>query len=161
MPAVEPLLLRLVEQEFEFVLIGGAAAVAYGVAVRTQDLDICCPFTADSLMRLQTALGDLHPVHRMTPDKQPLEPTRDDCRLMKNLYIGTDLGQLDCLSFVTGVGDYEAVKQDSVDLDLEGKVCRILSIDALIRSKVAVGGMKDIRTAAELRAIKQSWGQAQ
>lgn len=161
MPALEPLLLKLVEQEIEFVLIGGVAAVAYGVAVRTQDLDICCAFTVDSLMRLQAAIDDLHPVHRMTPDKQPLKLTPDDCRLMKNLYIGTDVGQLDCLSFVTGVGDYDAVKRESVEIDLEGRTCRILSIDALIRAKEAIGGRKDMHTAAELRAIKRSWGQAQ
>ncbi|MGH7299842.1 MAG: hypothetical protein ACREKQ_06425 [Candidatus Rokuibacteriota bacterium] len=40
----------------EFVLIGGFAAVAHGVTLLTQDIDICCRFAAENLLRLQAAL---------------------------------------------------------------------------------------------------------
>ena len=159
MPELEPLLDRLIEHEVEFVVIGGLAAVTHGASVRTQDLDICCPFTIDNLMRLQQAIADLHPVHRMTPDKTPLTLTPDDCRLLKNLYIGTDLGQLDCLGAVTGLGDYAAVGKESVELELAAGRCKVLGIDALIRAKEAMGAPKDMHTVLLLKAIKERWQQ--
>jgi len=36
------LLRRLVEQNVEFVVIGGVCGVLHGVALVTMDLDICC-----------------------------------------------------------------------------------------------------------------------
>ena len=49
--------------EFDFVVVGGYAVVAHGGTLVTQDLDVCCDFSADNLLRMQEALGDLHPVH--------------------------------------------------------------------------------------------------
>jgi len=149
----DALLTRLVEHEVEFVVIGGFAAVAYGVTLITRDIDVCCPFSVENLMRLQQALDDLRPVHRMTPDKLPIKLSPESCRSLKNLYIGTDLGQLDCLSFVDGVGDYDAVREESIEIDVGGGTCRILSIDALIRAKKAVGGRRDLEAVIQLEAI--------
>jgi len=44
----------------------------------------------------------------------PLELTDDLCDSLKNLYLNTDLGILDCLSTVAGIGDYEQVLQQSI-----------------------------------------------
>ena len=62
----------------------------------TQDIDICCPFTTGNLLRLQEAIADLRPVHRLTPQRIPLHLTRENCAGLQNLYLGTDLGPLDC-----------------------------------------------------------------
>jgi hypothetical protein len=59
---------RLVEAQVEFVLIGGFAAVAHGVTLVTRDVEICCRFTEQNLMRIQQAFADLHPVHPLRPD---------------------------------------------------------------------------------------------
>src|SRR5262245_22602036 len=82
----------------EFVLVGGYAAVAHGVTLVTQDVDICCRFTKENLFRLQAVLAELHPRHRMTPQKLPLELTDELCARLNNLYLETDLCMLDCLS---------------------------------------------------------------
>ena len=103
----ENLLARLIEHRVEFVLVGGFAATAYGGTLLTQDVDVCLRFSPDNLMRLQEALADLHPVHRMTPQRLPLRLTPETCRDLKNLYLDTDLGQLDCLGTIQGVGDFE------------------------------------------------------
>jgi len=155
MDDLEALLLRIIEHKVEFVVIGGFACVAHGATFFTRDVDICCPFTVENLMRLQHALHDLHPVHRMTPEKLPLALTPDNCRLMKNLYIGTDYGELDCLSFVDGVGNYAAAEKDSIETQVADGPCRILGIDALIRSKEAAGRRRDMEAAIQLRAIKE------
>lgn len=151
----ENLLTRLIEHEVEFVLVGGFAATAYGSTLLTQDVDICMRFSRENLMRLQKALADLHPVHRMTPRRLPLQITPETCASLKNLCLDTDLGQLDCLGFTQGVGDFEELKKDSIEVNLPAGICRILSLDALIRSKEAMRRPRDRESLLQLRAIRQ------
>ena len=151
----ENLLARLIEHQVQFVLVGGFAATAYGSTVLTQDVDICLHFSTDNLVRLQEALADLHPVHRMTPQRLPLRLTPETCRDLKNLYLDTDLGQLDCLGTIQGVGNFDRVQELSVEVNLPAGLCRILSLDALIRSKEAMGRPRDRDSLLQLKAIRQ------
>jgi hypothetical protein len=128
------------------------------VSLPTQDIDVCCRFTPENLLRLQEAIVDLHPVHRMVPSRPPLHLTREACTGLRNLYLDTDWGQLDCLGEVLGVGDYEDVAAQSVSLELAGGLCRVLSIDALIRAKEAMGRQRDREAALQLRAIRERLG---
>jgi hypothetical protein len=150
----ENLLARLIEHRVEFVLVGGFAATAYGSTLLTQDVDVCLRFSPDNLMCLQEALADVHPVHRMTPQRLPLRLTPETCRDLKNLYLDTDLGQLDCLGTIQGVGDFEHVKERSIEVHLAVGVCRILSLEALIQSKEAMGRPRDRESVLQLKAIR-------
>lgn len=144
---------RLIEGDVEFVLIGGFAAVVHGSPLGTQDVDVCCAFTDANLMRIQAALADLHPVHRSRPDIR-LDLTPELCARLKNLYLKTDIGILDCLGEVLGLGDYNAVKEHAIEVQLPAGKCRVLSIDSLITAKEAVGRRRDIETVAHLKEIK-------
>lgn len=146
---------RIVFARVECVLVGGYAAMVHGVSLVTQDVDFCCRFSEENLLRLQTALADLHPVHRMTPQKLPLDLTPGKCGHLKNLYLKTDLGILDCISEVMGVGGYEQVFQNSQPLQLSRGICRVLNIDTLIRAKETMNRRHDRITADLLRAIKE------
>src|SRR5436305_15217964 len=101
MQNLSQLLERLISAEVEFVLVGGFAAVAYGVTLVTRDVDICCRFTEANLMRIQNSFADLHTTHRSRPDL-PLALTPEQCASLKNLYLKTDLGNVDCLGVVLG-----------------------------------------------------------
>jgi hypothetical protein len=151
----ENLLARLIEHRVDFVLVGGFAATAYGSTLLTQDVDVCLRFSADNLMRLQEALADLHPVHRMTPQRLPLRLTLESSQDLKNLYLDTDFGPLDCLGAIQGVGDFEHVQEHSIEVPLPAGICRILSLDALIRSKEAMGRPRDRDSLLQLKAIRQ------
>lgn len=155
MPAHESLIARLVAHRVQFVVVGGYAAMAHGGSLLTFDVDICCRFTPANLMRLREALEDLHPVHRMTPQRLPLKLTPRTCRGLKNLYLDTGLGQLDCLGAIKGVGSYDQVRRRSVRIDLGIGPCRILDIDALIDAKEAMGRPRDREAAVELKAIRE------
>jgi len=155
MPDLYALIERLLQQKVDFVVIGGFAAVAHGSTFTTQDMDICCDPAGENLMRLQAAVADLNPVHRMTPAKVPLELTPESCTTFKNLYLDTDCGQLDCLGTVQGLGDFGDVKNNSVQVELSVGKCRILSLDALIRAKEAMGRPRDQQAVLELKAIRQ------
>jgi hypothetical protein len=149
------LLSRLKEQNVEFVIIGGVCGVLHGASLVTLDLDICCRFTRDNLRRIETAVKDLHPRHRLTANKLPFELTDDLCDTLKNLYLNTDLGILDCLSEVLGVGGYEEVFKRSVSHTLSYGEFRMLNLDALIDSKLATGREKDLSAVRLFQAIKE------
>lgn len=149
------LLERLVEAGVDFVIIGGFAGVVYGCTYITQDIDICCDFSSDNLLLLQKGLSNLHPVHRQTPKRKILELTRENCGEYKNLYLDTDIGQLDCLSFIDGVGDYQKVKEGSEIIEVEDMQLRVLNLDALIKSKKTMNRPRDKEAVLQLEAIKK------
>ena len=149
------LLLRLQEQQVEFVIIGGVCGVLHGVSLVTQDLDVCCRFTAENLRRIEAAVKDLHPCHRLAANKLPLELTDELCSRLKIMYLQTDRGILDCLGEVAGVGDYEACSQRSVVHEMSYGQFRILDLDTIIAAKEAVARDKDKAAVKQLRAIKE------
>lgn len=154
MQNLSELVRRLIAGRVEFVLVGGFAAVAHGVTLVTRDVDVCCRFDEANLMRIQKAVADLHPVHRSRPDLL-LALTPDQCANLKNLYLKTDLGALDCLGEVLGVGGYDDVAGHSIEVELPGGKCRVLDIDALIRAKEAMGREHDKITVEQLKEIKK------
>src|SRR6185503_18724587 len=137
MQNLSELMRRLISSQVEFVLVGGFAAVAHGVTLVTRDVDICCRFSETNLKRVENALADLHPVHRSRPDL-PLNLTGEQCATLKNLYLKTDLGIVDCLGEVLGIGGFEDVLKHSIEIELPYGSCRILDIDTLIRAKEAM-----------------------
>jgi hypothetical protein len=156
MSDLRALLQRLTEHDVEFVVIGAFASVIHGVTLVTQDVDICCPFTPRNLLKLQKALADLRPVHRLTPQRLPLRLTRETRRGLKNLYLETDLGVLDCLSEVLGIGGFASVRKQSVIIDAGFGKCRVLGLDALIKAKQAMNRPRDREALIQLNAIR-SW----
>ena len=64
---LKELLKILLENNIDFVLIGGFAAVVHGSTLVTQDLDICTAITNDNVSKLRNALKNLNPRHRMNP----------------------------------------------------------------------------------------------
>lgn len=148
------LLRRLNQEKVGYVIVGGFAAILHGGTVVTEAVDICCRFTPANLLRLQAALNILHPVHRLTPKRLPLSLTPASCRGLKNLYLQTDWGVVDCLGEVLGVGDYAAVRKQSILVKLPFGNCRVLGLDALIKAKEAMGRPHDMQSVAQLKAIR-------
>lgn len=149
------LLKKLSQNKVDYVVVGGFACIAHGATFVTQDVDICLDFNADNLLRLQKALADLHPIHRMTPNKLKLKLTKENCKQYKNLYLDTDSGQLDCISFIEGVGGFEQVKKKSMLIKIEKLHIRILNLDALIEAKKSMNREKDVQTITQLETIKK------
>ena len=151
----QALLVRLKDSGLEFVVIGGLCVVYHGVPVATFDLDICCPFGEENVRKIESAVKDLNPVHRLTANKLPLEQTRSSFKDLKNIYLQTDLGKLDCLSEVAGLGSYERTLQQSVLHSMSFGQFRMLNLDALIAAKLATGREKDLEAVRLLRAVKE------
>jgi len=153
------LLLRLQERDVEFVIIGEVCMAMHGVNSVTLGIEVCCRLTTENLRRLEAALKGLHPFHRLAANNLPLELTNELCGRLKNLYLKTDIGILDCLGEIKGVGDYESASKHSVTYKLSYGEFRMLDLDTLIAAKEAVGRERDLAAARQLRAIKEKIGQ--
>jgi len=147
------LLQRFADAGLEFVVVGGFAGVLHGSSYVTDDLDICALLTAENLGKLRTALADLHPVHRITHKKLSFMEYPPAGQAVANLYLETDAGVVDVLGTILGLGDFEALRRNAVEIPLFGRRCRVISLEDLIKAKEAMGREKDLLTAKELRAI--------
>jgi hypothetical protein len=121
----------------------------------TRDLDVCALLTQENLSKLREVLQDLRPVHRLSGQKLSfLDNPAPDVKV-SNLYLGTDFGPVDLLSNILGVGDFESVRANAVEVDLFGRRYRVISLDDLIRAKEALTRDKDHQAVVQLRAIRE------
>ena len=74
-------------------------------------------------------------------------------RVEGDLSLQTDLGARDLLGSITGVGDFDQVRESAVEVDIFGRKVKVIGLDQLIKAKEAVGRQKDLLAAMELRAI--------
>jgi hypothetical protein len=155
MPDVQHLLTTLIEHDVRFVLIGGLAAAAHGSSLLTEDVDVCIAFDVENMTRLLAALRTIHPEHRLIGRRQPLSESAEQLARLKNLYLKTDVGYIDFLSEVAGVGNFGKAMEASVEMTLFEKGVRVLDLDALIASKQEMGRPKDKETLLQLRTIRE------
>ena len=97
----------LVEYEVDFVVIGGVAAAIYGSSIVTHDLDICYARTATNLEKLAVALGKVNARLRGAREGLPFILDVETLRHGLNFTFTTDIGDIDLLGEVRGVGGYE------------------------------------------------------
>ena len=158
MTEINRLLQKLCEADVDFVIVGGFAAMLHGSSMLTRDLDVCAVLTDASIAKLRETFRDLHPVHRQTPQRLSFLDTPDAGVPLKNAYLQTDLGPLDVMSSITGIGEFESVRKHAVPFDLFGRRVYVISIEELIKAKEALGRHKDLLVAQELRAIVEKNG---
>ena len=148
-------LLRLVaDAGIEHVVVGGVAAIAWGGAEFTQDLDIVIPFDVPRITRLMAALAPHRPRHWTRPDLGVISDRPEYLATFRMLLLLTDLGHIDVLRVCEPVGDYERLHLRAGTLELDGRTHELIDIDDLIAVKEHVARPKDLVTAVQLRAIR-------
>ncbi|MGH8209647.1 MAG: nucleotidyltransferase [Steroidobacteraceae bacterium] len=153
--ALSQLLQRLCDAEVDFVVVGGFAALLHGSTLVTRDLDICAVLSKQHVAKLREVLRDLNPKHRLTSQKLCFLANPEPDVDVRNLYLETEMGTVDILSSILGVGDFERVRAASIEIELFGRRCRVISLEDLIRAKEALGREKDLLAVKELRAIRE------
>ena len=154
MKTLNDLLQILSTAKIDFVVAGGFAGVLHGSTLVTRDLDLCTVLTSENIERLREVLKDFHPKHRMTPQKLSFENIPPRGQSLNHLYLETDLGVVDFLSSITGLGDFEYVRSNADEIVLNGNKVLVMSLDNLIRAKEAMNREKDRLAVKELRAIQ-------
>ncbi len=155
MTRFQDILKRLQENEVEFVVIGGVAAILHGSAYLTRDVDICYNRSSQNLERLSKALNDIHPRLRGAPADLPFHLDPPTIKAGLNFTLVTDYGDLDLLGEVGGIGFYEKVRARSVRGEIHDVNCLVIDIDGLITSKKFAGRKKDEPVILELEAIQE------
>jgi hypothetical protein len=148
------LLTALSEADVAFIVIGGMAAVAQGATYVTADLDLCYQRHPQNYQRLSQALHPLHPRLRGAPADLPFVLDAATLRAGLNFTLMTDVGDVDLLGEVTGLGPYEAVKAHAEEVELYAHRIWVLTLPGLIVSKQAAGRAKDLLLLPELRALQ-------
>ena len=153
MTELNRLLQQLCDADIEFVIVGGFAAMLHGSSMLTRDLDVCALLTDASVRKLREAFRDFHPTHRLTTQKLSFLDNPDPGVPLKNAYLQTDLGPLDVLGSIKGIGGFEEVRRNAMPFDLFGHTVYVIGVEDLIKAKEALARPKDLLTANELRAI--------
>ena len=143
----------LIDADVEFVVIGGVAARTHGSPRITEDLDICYSTTSSNLDRLAELLLSWNAYPRGVELGLPFIMDRRTLTTNPILTLTTDEGALDLLDIVEGVGDFKAVRGESISVD--GGHIQFLALDlpGLVKAKKAAGRPKDLDQLPELEAL--------
>jgi predicted nucleotidyltransferase len=127
----------------DFVIIGANAAIAHGAPVGTIDLDLCYRRTKANVARLVKALQSFHPRLRGISDTVPFDFTADAVGRGCNFTFVTDVGDLDILGHITGLGGFDPISARAVPLRMFGCEVLVMALEDVIKSKKAAGRVKD------------------
>ena len=156
---IEALLKLLGEHKVDCVIVGGIAAAIHGSMLLTNDVDVCYARDPENLKRLAGALQSVHARLRNAPEGLPFILDAETLKRGLNFTFATDIGDLDLLGEVRGVGHYEEVLVGSITVELFGYRFAVIDIGKLILAKRAAGRPKDLMALPELEAIQEAQAQ--
>lgn len=152
---LEPAIQSLADNQVDFVIVGGVAIKIHSSAYVTLDLDFCYLRTKENLTKIVSALSQFNPRPRDFPENLPYFFDERSLQNATNFTFETNIGDIDLLGEVPGVGNFQEVEKSSVMFELYDRDVRVLSVDALIKAKRAAGRTKDLLVLPELEALKE------
>ena len=128
------LLKALVSRDVEFIAVGDVAGILAGSPVVTVVLEVTCQPSPENLSRLHEALETLNARHyvRCEPGAE-LGPSELSARQRHKLV--TDLGRIDVVQEFGHGLDYDALKENTIDYEIDGLTVKALSLKTLIDEK--------------------------
>lgn len=146
----------LLEEEVDFILVGGLAAVIQGAPVTTMDVDIVHSQSPQNIARLLAFLKSVDAVQRRLDDKL-IEPKEHDLSGKGHLLLTTRIGPLDILAVIEGGRSYEDLLEHTVEIDFRGNTLRVLDLKTLIDLKKTSTDPKDKQRLPVLKeTLRQS-----
>lgn len=136
-----------------YLLVGGLAGMAHGSAYPTFDVDIAYDRDPGNLERLAEALREVGAHLRGAPEDLPFLLDAETLRMGLNFTFNTNLGPLDILGELRGVGSYERVAKAAETTRIEGVEVEVISLEHLIAMKAAAGREKDRIMVSEYIAL--------
>ena len=159
---IEQLIETLARHQVKFILIGGLAMRAHGSAHITEDADFCYERSLANCAALADAMAPFHPYLRGAPKGLSFKFDAATIQTGLNFTLVSDLGDVDFLGELRGIGFYDQVLKMSMEKAIFGQKIQVLSVDGLITAKKLAGRAKDLGHLLELEEIKklqQSGGQ--
>lgn len=150
----------------EYVLVGGAAAQAYGAGRPTEDADCVVRRHRANLERMAAALRELNArlrVGGMSDEEARLLPVQIDADTLETAGMSTwmtDAGGFDILAGLEAADGrlvpYEELAERATVLRGNGFVVRAAALDDIIAAKERAGRAKDQEALPELRALRDA-----
>lgn len=147
------LIRQLVTGGVNFIIVGGAAAIAHGGSQLTEDLDIVYQRNQPNIDAIVRTLAPFQPYPRDVPERLPFKWDPQTIWNGLNFTLRTTLGPLDLLGEIILGGKYEDLLPHSVTMDIFNNRCLCLGLERLIEVKRATGRPKDLQAIAELQAL--------
>lgn len=155
MVKVKEFLSQLHRFDVRFVIIGGQAAVFQGSAYITADMDICYARDKENLENIVKALSPFHPYLRGVEKNLPFKFDIETLKMGLNFTFSTDIGDIDLIGEITGIGDFDKVLKFSETMEIYEIECNVLTIEGLLKSKKALRRPKDEAVIKELEALRE------
>ena len=153
MNSFKGILKTLIENQVDFILIGGVAAVVHGSCRFTNDIDIIYKRSLDNYERIIKALTPYSPYLRGAPEGLPFLFDHKTMRQGLNFTLNTTLGAVDLFGEVPGNGTYESLVNHSDEILIFNLKCLCVNLETLIQLKRASGRAKDLEAISELEAL--------
>jgi predicted nucleotidyltransferase len=129
------LLERLREADVDFILVGGLAVNAWGYLRATRDIDLVPDPSPENLARLDTLLVALGGKVEVGDRLLESSAIRTFLRTGDRTLVLTDLGRIDVLQRLPQVPSFRALDERATEVDLEGLVVKVCSLDDLLAMK--------------------------
>jgi len=154
---IQGILEALVEENVEFLLIGGVAVGFHGYVRATKDVDVVPSPDAGNLARLAAVLQDLEAKIEGGEEfdeeelPSPLDPAA--LALGGNWVLRTRLGRLDVMQWIGDSGLWERLSPAAISADIDGLPVRVVGYEDLVALKREAGRPEDL---ADLRRLRQA-----
>jgi predicted nucleotidyltransferase len=150
------LLRRLSDADIRFVLVGGLAVNAWGYLRATRDVDVVPEPSPENLAKLDALLRDLD--GKVEVGERLLEGSAISTflRTGDRTLVATDLGHVDVLQGLAQIPSFEALDGKATEVDIDGFVVRVCSLEQLLDMKRASDRPRD---KDDLEALEAAQGQ--
>jgi predicted nucleotidyltransferase len=149
------LLERLREANIDFVLVGGLAVNAWGYLRATRDVDLVPDPSPENLARLDELLVELGGKVEVGDRLLESNAIRTFLRTGDRTLVLTDLGRIDVLQGLPQVPTFSALDEHAAEVDIDGLVVKVCSLDDLLAMKRASDRPRDRDDLEALEAARE------
>ena len=149
------LLARLIEADVRFVLVGGLAVNAWGYLRATRDVDFVPEPSPENLAKLDALLRELGGKVDVGGKLLDAKSISTFLRTGDRTLVRTDLGQVDVLQGLPQVPSFAALDEEAEEIDLDGLVVKVCSLEHLMAMKRASDRDRDRDDLEALEAAQE------
>lgn len=151
----EPAIKSLNAEKADFVIVGEPAVSFHSNGYVTTVFDFCYLRTKKNLKKIVAAFARFKPRPRGFPEDLPFVWDEQTLQNGTNFTLKTEIGDIDLLGEVSGIGSFAAVEKESISIMIYDCEVKILTLDGLIKAKRAAGRAKDLLVLPELEALRE------
>jgi predicted nucleotidyltransferase len=139
----------LADHDVEFIICGGMAVVYHGVERMTMDLDISLNMSSQNVKKFLTAVKELKLIPRVPVppeslmDKKMLDFFVREKKAIVFTFVDPDLPYRQIDIFLTKDKSYDSLKKHCIEVDVNDRVVKIISIEKLLEMKLSIKPLRD------------------